>query len=286
MTLCYNDMSEGYLDLRDDVLSYGTRSSPRGLASTEITGAHFILVDPTKPFPHGIGRKYGLAIAVAEALQLIAGTTDPQLMISVGSNFARFLDGGNLEGAYGPRIRNQLPQVHERLRADRDTRQALMTIWDPARDCGREVPKDLPCTISLWFKITAGKLELHVTMRSNDLFWGTAHDVPMFTLLQLTMADALGIPAGHYHHHAYSLHIYDRDLDAFEALGADGKPSVLSRPPWKGIQSPSGIEQGMKRARQLLSGETLATPSSTELLCETVICKHVDRAEKTRRDLL
>jgi thymidylate synthase len=283
MTRRFADMTDGYIELYAEVSSFGESRNPRGLPSREVRGVHFVLEDPTKPFPHGIGRKYGRAIAVAEALQLVAGTTDPQLMISVGSNFARFLDGGNLEGAYGPRIRSQLPIAVQRLAKDCDTRQALIHIWDPVRDGQVQVPKDLPCTSSLWFAIDGeDRLELHATMRSNDLWWGTAHDVPMFTFLQCTVANVLQIPVGEYHHHAMSLHIYERDLEAFHALRYDDERTPP--PPWRGI-SAGTIEGAQERARDILSGGIPPMRSPTEIFCTDVIGPHVAEAERSRYEL-
>lgn len=248
-----DDMSQGYLEIVNSVRHNGRRRAPRGFATREIPSAMIRLADPHKSHPLGIGRQYSKGIVAAEAVSLIGGVSDPGLMIAVGSAFTRFLDGGSLHGAYGPRIRGQLENVVERLKEDPDTRQAILQIWDARYDQAGWVPRDLPCTLSLGFAIFDDKLEMTTTMRSNDVWLGTAHDIPMFTALQLTIASALGLEAGPYHHHAYSLHVYERDFPAMdEQLHV---PEPVDHWVGGGIYSAAGIYQGAERARQILSGE-------------------------------
>lgn len=280
------DMSSGYLEVVEGVLSTGRKRAPRGQKTLEVNNATIVLADPTRSHPTGIGRKYGEAIVAAEATGLVAGLSDPQLMMSVGSNFQRFLDGGSLHGTYGPRVRGQLRECVARLRADEDTRQALMTIWDPLHDGANFTPKDLPCTIVLAFAIFDGKLEMSVTMRSNDVWWGTAHDIPMFTALQLTVADALRIPAGPYVHNAYSLHIYERDLEAIEEQlhPAEGTPPVRGG----GFCGALGIDDAQERAQKIFTGradEIHGDLTESELYYDRLLAPHVERVKESRAQL-
>jgi thymidylate synthase len=61
-------------------------------------------------------------------------------------------------------------------------------------------------------------LEMNVVMRSNDVWLGTPYDWFQFTQLQYTVANALRIPAGPYHHTAWSLHIYEEHIEAAQRL--------------------------------------------------------------------
>lgn len=282
----FEDMSQGYRQLVEAVELYGRRRAPRGMKTSELPGATFVLKDPTKAFPLNIGRKFGRAIAAAEALSLVGGVTDPALMLSVGANFGRFLDGGYLHGAYGPRIRGHLPTVVEKIREDKDTRQAVLQIWDARYDQAGWTPRDLPCTLTIVLSAYDGKLEADVTMRSNDVWWGTAHDVPMFTMLQLTVASALGLDPGPYTHHAVSLHMYDRDLEEADKLHEPEFPGADEHVPWVGVESPAGIEQGMERARAIIQGAPYAMPSPTEKWCIDTLAPHVERAKQSRREAM
>lgn len=210
------NLRDGYVDLVDWVKNNGREVSPRGYKTWEVEDATFVVDNPLDVMPVGIGRNLKPDIGAAEAILLVAGLSDPTFMVSVSRQFARFLDGGVLHGAYGPRVRPQLINAVRRLSADRDTRQAVIQIWDPLYD-GLET-RDLPCTLGFNFRIRDGKLNMSGTMRSNDVWLGTAYDVFMFTQLQATVARALDVPIGTYTHHAYSLHLYERNLEQVEQL--------------------------------------------------------------------
>lgn len=276
----FDDMATGYLELVDALKRDGRPRSPRGQLTYELPNTMIVLEDPTKSHPVGIGRRYSPAIAAAEAACLIGGVTDPNLMMSAGSNFRMFLDLGALHGTYGPRIRGQLPNVVERLREDRDTRQAILQVWDARYDQAGWVPKDLPCTLMFGFSIFDGKLEMQTTMRSNDVWWGVAHDFPMFTALQLTVASALGLEPGRYTHTAYSFHMYDRDVEAAEQQLHEPDDDI--RWPGGGFYSEGGIEQGTARARDLLMGEHLKMPTPAERWYIDTLAPHIERAHQSR----
>jgi thymidylate synthase len=107
----------------------------------------------------------------------------------------------------------------KRIKSDENSRQAVITIWDPLLDSFRSVQaKDVPCTTMIQFFIRKDKLVMHVTMRSNDAWWGTPHDWGQLSQLQLAMANVLDIEAGDYYHHAVSLHLYERDYDKADTL--------------------------------------------------------------------
>lgn len=246
--LIIDDLRDGYRELVEWVFTCGRDVAPRGQRTQEILNATVTLTDPTQALPVGIGRKPNLAIGAGEAIQLVGGFTDPEMMVSIAKSFERFLDGGVLAGAYGPRIRNQLPVVVDRLRADTDSRQAVAEVSRPDDFAG--VPtRDVPCTKDFHFFIRGGALEMIASMRSNDVWLGVAYDFFQFTQLQLSVAKALGIPCGPYHHHADSLHIYERDLEAAGELHEyDGTPI----PDVQGIgNGPSSIEEMQVRAVEL-----------------------------------
>lgn len=211
------DFQNGYVAIAKAIAEHGERVSPRGQATREFQSATIILEDVTHAIPIDVGRKLNMGVGAAETAQLVAGLSDLGQLASVTKRFRDFSDDGStLKGAYGPRIYQQMPNVIERLVADPDTRQAGATIWRPT-DLAED-SKDVPCTVQLMWHIRDGKLDMSTTMRSNDIFLGSAYDFWMFTRLQMSLAWALGIPTGKYVHHALSLHVYERDLPAVEKL--------------------------------------------------------------------
>ena len=88
-----------------------------------------------------------------------------------------------------------------------DTRQAAISIYD-----GKEHDKftfDTPCTYAIQFTIVHGRLDMCVTMRSNDLWYGFCNDQYQFSLLQEMISNKLRIEMGVYYHFAHNMHLYN-----------------------------------------------------------------------------
>jgi thymidylate synthase len=219
-TMIIPNLRHGYLDVIAKVAKHGKQVAPRGQKTTEILDAVLIIENPADVLPVGVGRKLNLAVGAAEAIQLVGAFSMPEMMFKIQPAFRNYAeDDGTFHGAYGIRIGAQMADVAKRLVSDADSRQAIVTLWDPAKDSLRTGGKrDYPCTTMLQFLIRDDHLITHTTMRSNDVWLGLAYDAFQFTQLQLTLARAIGVEPGAYHHHAVSLHIYDRDWEAIEEL--------------------------------------------------------------------
>ena len=97
--------------------------------------------------------------------------------------------------------------VIETLKQVEDTRQAAISIYD-----GKEISDyafDTPCTYAIQFTIVHGRLDMCVTMRSNDLWYGFCNDQYCFSKLQEMIAIELGINEGVYYHFAHNMHLYN-----------------------------------------------------------------------------
>ena len=105
----------------------------------------------------------------------------------------------------------QLDMVVDMLKKNPNTRQATISIFD-----GKErekYDKDTPCTYAIQFTILDNKLNMCVTMRSNDLWYGFCNDQYCFSKLQLMVADKLEIRLGEYYHFAHNLHLYNNIIE-------------------------------------------------------------------------
>lgn len=277
----FQGMREAYPQVCKKVLQEGSRVSPRGELTHEVLDAVLVVHDPSDALPIGVGRNLNVSIGVAEAAQLVAGKSYPRLMTRIAPSFARYTDGGIFHGAYGPRTAAQLPAVKERLKYDADTRQAIVTLWDPARDL-HGTAKDLPCTVMMQFLIRSKKLILHVTMRSNDVWLGLPYDVFQFTQLQLAMAHALQVEAGDYRHHAVSMHAYQRDWDQIEQLHAcDTEPYyALGLGIGRGCKTWAGVQD---RATQVLEGGPFNKSCKCETAMREVLLPHREVHDATKR---
>jgi len=230
--LHFKNGAESIRQLPSILIADGDLVSPRKQQTRELRNVLIEIADPTDPTMLGIGRNWNRKIAVAEFLQLVGGFSDPEAMVLVSPSFKNFLTGGSLHGAYGPRVSMQMQPALDRLRADPDTRQSIVTIWDPLHDLLQEDRRDIPCTLSFSFAIRNGELLMSTHMRSNDVWWGWSYDLFQFTRLQCTVANFLGLEVGPYIHYADSFHLYTRDEDAAMSITTkDGE----DRPVLQGI---------------------------------------------------
>jgi hypothetical protein len=210
------DGVNGYVDLVRHVLNNGKEASPRGLRTLEIEDATVYIDNVYATLPLGVGRGTVAGIGAVEACQLIGGVSVPETVIAVGPQFKNYAeDNGVFHGAYGLRTDGQYDHVVDKLKEDSDTRQAVVTIWNPDYD---NLPgkRDYPCTVLHQFRVRDNKLNMSVYMRSNDVWLGAAYDFFQFTQVQLAISGILGIEPGTYAHHVGSLHIYESNISAAE----------------------------------------------------------------------
>ena len=122
-------------------------------------------------------------------------------------------DEGYVNSNYGYQWQrnDQLEKVIELLKSNPRTRQATISIYD-----GKEIDKyefDTPCTYAIQFTIQAQHLNMCVTMRSNDLWYGFCNDQYCFSKLQELVAVETGLLIGNYYHFAHNLHLYDNIIE-------------------------------------------------------------------------
>jgi thymidylate synthase len=246
------------------VLSDGRSVAPRGLPTVEVLGAQLLLRNPRRRMVDlPPVRVLNPAFAVAEAVWIIAGSASPWIF-RFNDRLVGFADGGILRGAYGPRLRrwggriDQLDQVRRLLVAEPSSRQAAVQLFDPARDFAGH--RDVPCTVGYRFFLRGGRLHMHTTMRSQDLWLGFPYDVFAATVLQELLAGWLGAKVGDYHHQVDSLHLYSRDLgDARPVLGLD--PSECPAMPHLAVEWPS-LDSLLIR---LMVGEVVEEPAWSDI---------------------
>lgn len=127
-------------------------------------------------------------------------------------------DGKTSNSAYGYILFkkygfNQLEQIIELLKKDKNSRRAVLNISDPTLN--RITTKDMQCTMSIQFLVRNNELQETVYMRSNDIYFGFPYDYVFFVSLGEYVAKKLNLKLGLYTHHATSLHMYERDFNKF-----------------------------------------------------------------------
>jgi thymidylate synthase len=233
--------NELFLAACSRVLTQGRTALPRGLATREVLSSSLFLGSPRARLvdlpPH---RVINPAFAVAEALWVLSGSGDAWIH-EFNQSLAAYVGSGPPHGAYGPRLRawngiDQFDRVRRLLRDDPETRRAVLTIFDPARDLVDA--RDIPCTLSHRFYLRDGSLHMVTSMRSQDVWRGLPYDLFTATILLELMAGWVGAEVGCWHHQVDSLHLYEPELAAAEqvVLWGDQPTSGVAAPlavPWE-----------------------------------------------------
>ena len=120
---------------------------------------------------------------------------------------------GNVNSNYGYQWKrnDQIGYVIDLLKREMHTRQACISIYD-----GKEHDKfstDTPCTYAVQFTNVENRLNMCVTMRSNDLWYGFCNDQYQFSKLLELVCNETGLDMGSYYHFAHNLHIYSDKLN-------------------------------------------------------------------------
>lgn len=236
------------------LLEHGVKRETRGKVCYELPEPFmFKITNPKARLITIPERKWNVALAYAESLWLAGGRNDLAMISHYLKRMIEFSDDGeSMRGGYGPRLRkyngnsndykissslqnsneycfnqvDQLEFVIKCFKKDINTRQAIITIGDPTKDCfdnSGQLKKtnDFPCTRSLHFMKhpTENKLNLTVYMRSNDLLWGaSAVNIFNFTFMQEYIAQIVNLQVGEYFHIANNFHYYEEKRQIIERI--------------------------------------------------------------------
>lgn len=247
------DPTKLYAQLWSEVMSDGDDVYPRGKHIKEIRPVCVEFTNPLNRVTFVPGRRINPFFQVAESFWILAGRADVSWPVLFNSGIKQFSDDGEWFNApYGERLRSwnanalhniiinpkdQLADVLEKFKADKDTRQAVAVLYNPMFDNVKytvgEKGRDIACNLILTFKIRNNKLNLTVFNRSNDLHWGLfGANLCQFSTILEQMTSWLGawypeLEVGTYTHITDSLHVYLEDYGA-NSIPADPPSEVYS----------------------------------------------------------
>jgi len=229
MIRTFDNFTECYISLLDEVYnSCDFVSSPRNQKVKEKLGVAFRIKDPLHRYPFVEGRKFSSTYLAAELLWYLSGDNSTSWISKYSKFWSRISDDGTTaNSAYGARLFKTSPviansrfsqweYIKEELSRDPDSRRAVMHIRVPSDSIDAKL--DVPCTLSLQFFIRNNELHMITNMRSSDLIFGIAYDIPAFTFFQEMLAVDLGVGIGTYTHVSNSLHIYERHFSMAEEI--------------------------------------------------------------------
>lgn len=212
------------------IMTSGTRISVRAHDTLELLNSQIELQHPLERciiVPH---RRNNIFASIAETMWVLAGRNDIGFLSHYLKRAQDFSDDGTTwRAGYGPRIRNwrgidQLTAVAKILTADRNTRRAVMSIFDPGLDYIDS--RDIPCNNWIHCFIREDALHVNVAVRSNDIMWGfSGINTFEWSVVQEILAHWSGVRVGTATFFVSSLHLYSRHerralriIDAFPGL--------------------------------------------------------------------
>lgn len=214
-----------YQSMIDEVMNFGvdqhnkrTNTTVRAFhgMSAKWDMAYYPLLNIRKMYP-----KTG----AAEVAWMLQGDKSTEFLSKYTKIWKQFEDDdkpGFISTAYGYRWRHafdidQIENIILKLRKDPSSRQQVIMSWDPRVD--NVTPnKNIPCPYTAVVNIIDGKLNIHLTLRSNDIVVGLPYDFLMYTLLGNLFANELEVKPGIL---AYSIahgHIYHTHLDMVQEI--------------------------------------------------------------------
>jgi len=197
-----------------------------------------------------------------ESIHILAGRKDVSFLKQFNSTIGNYSDDGeSFNAAYGFRARHhfgedQLIGVINKLNSDRNTRQAVIQLWDAA-DLNKQT-LDKACNTQLVFSITDDMLDLTVFNRSNDFIWGnTGANAVHFSIWQEFVAIATNSRIGKMRTVSNNLHIY---LDLYPKFN-----KFLDCPP--DSESYDMYQQGVKPTKLMFNNDWVSWLEDAEAFC-------------------
>jgi len=241
----FNGINSFLVGMARLLLKEGVERKTRNFKCFELPSPILIKIkNPTARLITIPARNWNSTLPYVESLWLASGRNDIEMVAHYVKKMMDFSDDQiTMRGGYGPRLRyfngiaddynngyqyeqripddfnvveiDQFEFVEKSFKKDPLTRQAIITIGDPAKDCFQDghilkQTKDFPCTRDIQFIKNNGKLDVIVNMRSNDFVWGAGGvNIFNFTFIQEYFAAILGLEIGEYYHIANNFHYYE-----------------------------------------------------------------------------
>jgi len=127
--------------------------------------------------------------------------------------WAEFINtSGKFDYTYNERMRMSLNPIIDELSRNPDSRQAIISIWDPLSDIDNIGGyARVPCSMYYQVLIRDGKVNLVYNQRSADIVTHFGNDVYLAWKLMEYISKALCIEGGYLYHNIGSLHTYKKD---------------------------------------------------------------------------
>jgi thymidylate synthase len=209
----FRNANEAYEYIHDQIIQNGVSFGD----TKALFNVGFYITDPKDRKIINRERKWNEDYAEAEWQWYLSG--DPNIK-ALGDIYGKVPeiwkrmadDKGYVNSNYGYQWQrsDQLRKVVADLKENPETRQAAISIYDAKEKAAYQ--HDTPCTYAIQFTIVNNRLDMCVTMRSNDLWYGFCNDQYQFSKLQEMVSKRLNIETGVYYHFAHNMHLYNNKI--------------------------------------------------------------------------
>lgn len=195
-----------YLDLLQDILDNGVKKGDRTGTGTLSVFGRQLRFDLQDGFPLLTTKKIHFKSVAYELLWMLSGSTNnkdlEQHGVTIWREWAR--EDGELGPIYGKSWRDfggsarligkdQISDLVSLIRTNPDSRRMVVTAWNPHAIADSALP---PCHVMFICNIAAGRLHLHMIMRSTDVFLGLPFNIASYALLLHMLACTTGYLPG------------------------------------------------------------------------------------------
>lgn len=210
----HRDLFEMGITVKPKTMQDKTVAGNKGFETLEVSGYSFSILD-TKDLDEMIRvRNLNLDWCYADLKERLSiEHVNPGEAYKLRGEWEEFVHDGKFAYTYNERIRYQLQETIDVLAFDKDSRQAVLTVYEGEKDsANRKGIKRVPCSMYYQFLVRDGKLDCIYSMRSSDFMLHFPYDIWMVAKLRDHIAQKIDVPTGKLIFFSGSLHAYKKDI--------------------------------------------------------------------------
>ena len=211
-----------YHDLMRLVMKEGIDKGDRTGTGTRSVFGHQIRFDLSEGFPLLTTKKVHLRSIIYELLWFLAGDTNVKYLnenkVSIWDEWAD--ENGELGPVYGAQWRSwptadgiavdQISNLIQDINVNPNSRRLIVSAWNVPEIEKMALP---PCHCLFQFYVARGKLSCQLYQRSADIFLGVPFNIASYALLNMMIAQVVGLKVGDFVHTLGDAHLYTNHLE-------------------------------------------------------------------------
>lgn len=197
----------------------GKWTNPRGEKCLEIENFTYHC-NPFVRFNSFKGRNFNVKYLKREMAWYVKADPRDLSIAEHAAQWGKIVANGKLNSNYGSYWFGPHGALHiaKLLTQDPMSRRAVIPMYGTDTDHMDIEAKDVPCTLAIEFRIRDGRLNARAIMRSQDILWGMANDLPTFSFLQEIVANLVGAEMGTLSVSVGSFHVYESRMHMFNDI--------------------------------------------------------------------